>query len=98
MGIFVETVGQYKSTWYETARSLFRSRNTQRAKADLVRASLSSVSVKQMNEWVTTNPGKTMTSKRATAYKKICISRLRLARKHCRNHFQQPRQRVAYSL
>ena len=37
--------------------------------ADLVRASLSSVSVKQMNEWVTTNPGKTMTSKRATAYK-----------------------------
>ena len=33
MEIFVETVGQYKSTWYETARSLFRSRNTQRAKA-----------------------------------------------------------------
>ena len=30
----VETVGQYKSTWYETARSLFRSRNTQRAKAE----------------------------------------------------------------
>ena len=34
MGIFVETVGQYKSTWYETARSLFRSRNTQRARAE----------------------------------------------------------------
>ena len=34
MGIFVETVGQYKSTCYETARSLFRSRNTQRARAE----------------------------------------------------------------
>ena len=34
MGIFVETVGQYKSTWYETARNLFRSRNTQRAIAE----------------------------------------------------------------
>ena len=37
--------------------------------ADLVRASLSSVSVKQMNEWVSDNLGTTMTSKRATAYK-----------------------------
>ena len=34
MGIFVETVGQYKSTWYETARSLFRSRNTQRERSE----------------------------------------------------------------
>jgi len=34
MEIFVETVGQYKSTWYETARNLFRSRNTQRAIAE----------------------------------------------------------------
>ena len=34
MGIFVETVGQYKSTWYETARNLFRSRNTQRVRAE----------------------------------------------------------------
>ena len=34
MGIFVETVGQYKSTWYETARNLFRSRNTHRARAE----------------------------------------------------------------
>lgn len=34
MGIFVETVGQYKSNWYETARSLFRSRNTQKARAE----------------------------------------------------------------
>ena len=34
MGIFVETVGQYKSTWYETARNLLRSRNTQRARAE----------------------------------------------------------------
>ena len=37
--------------------------------AELVRASLSSVSVMQMNEWVTTNLGNTMTSKRTTAYK-----------------------------
>ena len=37
--------------------------------ADLVRASLSAVSVKQMNEWVSENLGTTLTSKRATAYK-----------------------------
>ena len=37
--------------------------------ADLVRASLSSVSVKQMNAWVSENLDTTMTSKRATAYK-----------------------------
>ncbi|MEJ7593292.1 MAG: hypothetical protein WKF77_17245 [Planctomycetaceae bacterium] len=37
--------------------------------ADLVRASLSSVSVKQMNECVSENLGTTLTSKRATAYK-----------------------------
>ena len=36
---------------------------------ELVRESLSSVSVKQMNEWVCENLGTTMTSKRATAYK-----------------------------
>jgi len=30
----VETVGQYKSRWYDTAGSLFRSRNTQRARAE----------------------------------------------------------------
>jgi hypothetical protein len=34
MGLFAESVGQYKSTWYETARNLFRSRNTQRARAE----------------------------------------------------------------
>ena len=34
MGLFAESVGQYKSSWYETARNLFRSRNTQRARAD----------------------------------------------------------------
>ena len=34
MGLFAESVGQYKSTWYEIARNLFRSRNTQRARAD----------------------------------------------------------------
>ena len=34
MGIFVESVGQYKSTLYETARNLFRSRNTQRTIAE----------------------------------------------------------------
>lgn len=33
MGLFAESVGQYKSTWYEIARSLFRSRNTQRARS-----------------------------------------------------------------
>lgn len=35
MGMFVESVGQYKSSLYETARNLFRSRNTQRAIAEL---------------------------------------------------------------
>ena len=34
MGMFVESVGQYKSTLYETARNLFRSRNTQRTIAE----------------------------------------------------------------
>lgn len=34
MGLFAESVGQYKSTWYEIARNLFRSRNTQRARAE----------------------------------------------------------------
>jgi hypothetical protein len=34
MGLFAESVGQYKSTWYETARNLFRSRNTQRARVE----------------------------------------------------------------
>lgn len=34
MGLFAESVGQYKSTWYETARNLFRSRNTQRARSE----------------------------------------------------------------
>ena len=31
---FPESVGQYKASWYETARNLFRSRNTQRARAE----------------------------------------------------------------
>jgi hypothetical protein len=34
MRLSAESVGQYRSTWYETARNLFRSRNTQRARAD----------------------------------------------------------------
>ena len=34
MGIIVESVGQYKSTLNETARNLFRSRNTQRTIAE----------------------------------------------------------------
>ena len=29
-----KTVGQYKGTWYQTARNLFRSRNTQHARAE----------------------------------------------------------------
>jgi len=33
MGLFATSAGQYKSTWYEIARNLFRSRNTQRARA-----------------------------------------------------------------
>ena len=33
MGLFAETIGQYKSTLYETARNLLQSRNTQRARA-----------------------------------------------------------------
>ena len=37
--------------------------------AELVRASLSSVSIKQMNAWVSETLGTTMTSKRTTAYK-----------------------------
>jgi lipocalin len=31
---FPKAVGQYKGTWYETARNLFRSRNTQHARAE----------------------------------------------------------------
>lgn len=34
MGLFAKSVSQYKSTWYEIARNLFRSRNTQRARAE----------------------------------------------------------------
>ena len=34
MGLFAKSVGQYKSTWYETARNLFQSRNTQRARSE----------------------------------------------------------------
>ena len=34
MGLFSESVSQYKSTWYEIARNLFRSRNTQRVRAE----------------------------------------------------------------
>ncbi len=34
MGIIVETVGQYKSGWYETARNSFFNRKTQRARAE----------------------------------------------------------------
>jgi hypothetical protein len=34
MGLFAESVGQYKSSWYETARNLFRSRNTQRVRSE----------------------------------------------------------------
>jgi len=33
MRLFAKTIGQYKSSWYEIARNLFRSRNTQRARA-----------------------------------------------------------------
>ena len=37
MGLFAETIDQFKSSWYETARNLLRSRNTQRVRAqDLV--------------------------------------------------------------
>ena len=36
MGLFFSSVGEYKSSWYETARSLFRSRNTQRARAEML--------------------------------------------------------------
>jgi len=35
---FRKTVGQYKSSWYETARNLFRSRNTQRVRAEKLAA------------------------------------------------------------
>ena len=34
MELFFNSVGQDKSAWYETARNLFRSRNTQRARAE----------------------------------------------------------------
>jgi len=34
MGLFAKSVGQYNSNWYETARNLFRSRNTQRARSE----------------------------------------------------------------
>lgn len=34
MGLFAKSVGEYKSSWYETGRNLFRSRNTQRARAE----------------------------------------------------------------
>lgn len=34
MRLSAESVGEYRSTWYETARNLFRSRSTQRARAD----------------------------------------------------------------
>ncbi len=34
MELFFNSVGQYKSSWYETARILFRSRNNQRARAE----------------------------------------------------------------
>jgi len=34
MGLFTESISQYKASWYETARILFRSRNTQRARAE----------------------------------------------------------------
>jgi multidrug efflux pump subunit AcrA (membrane-fusion protein) len=36
MGLFFSSVGQYKSSWYETARNLFQSRNTQRARSELL--------------------------------------------------------------
>jgi cell shape-determining protein MreC len=36
MGLFFSSVGQYKSSWYETARNLFQSRNTQRARAEML--------------------------------------------------------------
>jgi len=35
MELFFSSVGEYKSSWYETARNLFRSRNTQRARAEM---------------------------------------------------------------
>ncbi len=34
MSVFPKSVGQYKSSWYEIARNLFRSRNTQRKRAE----------------------------------------------------------------
>ncbi len=36
MGLFFSSVGEYKSSWYEIARNLFRSRNNQRARAELL--------------------------------------------------------------
>ena len=36
MGLFFISVGEYKSSWYETARILFRSRNNQRARAAML--------------------------------------------------------------
>jgi len=54
MEIFVETVGQYKSTWYETARNLFRSRNTQRAIAE--RHTQQAEELRQENEQLRKQP------------------------------------------
>jgi cell shape-determining protein MreC len=34
MALFFNSVGQYKSSWYETARILFRSRHNQRTRAE----------------------------------------------------------------
>ncbi len=36
MGLFFSSVGEYKSSWYEIARNLFRSRNNQRARAEIL--------------------------------------------------------------
>ena len=36
MGLFFISVGEYKSSWYETARNLFRSRNNQRGRAAML--------------------------------------------------------------
>ena len=36
MGLFFNSVGQYKSTLYETARNLLRSRNNQRSRAEML--------------------------------------------------------------
>ncbi len=36
MGLFFSSVGEYKSSWYEISRNLFRSRNNQRARAEIL--------------------------------------------------------------